>query len=212
MFLLQFFFSAPHVTGALSLLWRRCPACPRTDVYGCTIATATDAGPPGKDIYFGWGVLNTAAALTCITGQTCCQDSDPVAAQIPLSPSPTKTPTQMPSLTPSNTPTSKPTDAPTTKTPTSQPTLAPTSGVQLCLRECEEKDKFCRYASQVSCAEENTTCVQRCDAAVVLGELEEAFKATCQTEWCVQNHDSCVAGKNASCTAQAASCQQLCNA
>ncbi len=50
--------SAAHVAGAAALLLEANPQLEPSQVKAVLSATATDLGPPGKDVRFGWGSLN----------------------------------------------------------------------------------------------------------------------------------------------------------
>lgn len=56
-------FAAPQVTGAAALVWQAFPYFSNDLVRQTLLGTATDLGAPGVDAIFGYGLLNTAAAV-----------------------------------------------------------------------------------------------------------------------------------------------------
>lgn len=56
-------FAAPQVTGAAALVWQAFPYFSNDLVRQTLLGTATDLGAPGVDATFGYGLLNTAAAI-----------------------------------------------------------------------------------------------------------------------------------------------------
>jgi len=57
-------FAAPWVTGAAALIWGLQPELSRSQVVRMLTQSATDAGPDGFDMNYGYGLLNVAAAIT----------------------------------------------------------------------------------------------------------------------------------------------------
>ena len=55
--------AAPHVTGALGLLFERFPYLTGVQVRDVMLTTATDIGEEGVDDVYGWGLLNLAKAI-----------------------------------------------------------------------------------------------------------------------------------------------------
>lgn len=55
--------ACPHVVGLAALLVSKAPNLNNKDVMNIIQSTATDLGPPGKDSYFGYGLINARAAL-----------------------------------------------------------------------------------------------------------------------------------------------------
>lgn len=55
--------AAPHVTGALGLLFERFPYLDSAQVRDVLLTTATDLGAEGVDDVYGWGLMNLAAAV-----------------------------------------------------------------------------------------------------------------------------------------------------
>lgn len=55
--------AAPHVTGALGLLFERFPYLSGAQVRDVMLTTATDLGAPGVDDIYGWGLLNLRKAI-----------------------------------------------------------------------------------------------------------------------------------------------------
>lgn len=63
--------SAPHVTGAIAVLWRACPDCKNTDIINCLKSTAKDLGDKGRDNVYGAGLIQTHDAYGCLQ-ESCC--------------------------------------------------------------------------------------------------------------------------------------------
>jgi subtilase-type serine protease len=55
--------AAPHVTGALGLLFERFPYLDSAQVRDVLLTTATDIGAPGVDAIYGWGLINLQKAI-----------------------------------------------------------------------------------------------------------------------------------------------------
>lgn len=55
--------AAPHVTGALGLLFERFPYLSNAQVRDVLLTTATDLGAAGVDDVYGWGLMNLASAI-----------------------------------------------------------------------------------------------------------------------------------------------------
>ncbi|WP_231583353.1 autotransporter serine protease [Luteimonas sp. FCS-9] len=55
--------AAPHVTGALGLLFERFPYLEGHQIRDVMLTTATDLGEEGVDDIYGWGLLNLEAAI-----------------------------------------------------------------------------------------------------------------------------------------------------
>lgn len=55
--------AAPHVTGALGLLFERFPYLDNAQVRDVLLTTATDLGAAGVDDVYGWGLMNLAKAI-----------------------------------------------------------------------------------------------------------------------------------------------------
>ncbi|SNQ51612.1 Subtilisin-like serine protease [Frankia canadensis] len=73
--------SAAIVSGVVALIRSARPDLDATGVIARLVHTARDAGPPGRDVEFGFGIVDPVAALT---------RSVPVAASNPLLPAPTR--------------------------------------------------------------------------------------------------------------------------
>ena len=59
--------AAPHVTGLAALIRAAQPSLNRAQVQALLQNTATDLGQPGKDIQFGYGIIDAQKALESIT-------------------------------------------------------------------------------------------------------------------------------------------------
>jgi subtilisin family serine protease len=110
--------AAPFVSGAAGLLLSQNPGLTPLQVKGVLQDSAHDLGAPGWDVYYGWGRIDLAQALTRIGFPP---------------PSPTATPTAPPTATAPPTP-----PPPTaTATATATPTLGPLGGATLALRPAQ---------------------------------------------------------------------------
>jgi serine protease len=94
--------ATPHVSGVAALIWNNSPGCSADDVRTAMAATAEDLGTVGRDVAYGYGLVQAADALTllstncagggggsgggsscdlgqpgdsCTTGVDCCSDS-----------------------------------------------------------------------------------------------------------------------------------------
>lgn len=63
--------AAPHVSGAAALVWSHFPTCHGQDIRAALAASAQDLGVAGRDHRFGFGLINTEAALALIAEQGC---------------------------------------------------------------------------------------------------------------------------------------------
>jgi subtilisin family serine protease len=59
--------ATPHVAGAAALVIARNPSWTNQQVVNQLFATAEDRGTVGKDVYFGYGIVDAAAAVGYIT-------------------------------------------------------------------------------------------------------------------------------------------------
>ncbi len=55
--------ATPHVAGLAALLWSANPNLTAAQVRYCITSTAVDLGSPGRDWYYGYGVIDAAEAL-----------------------------------------------------------------------------------------------------------------------------------------------------
>jgi len=55
--------AAPHVAGLAALIWSVNPSLTAAQVRYCITSTAVDLGPPGRDPYYGYGVIDVKEAL-----------------------------------------------------------------------------------------------------------------------------------------------------
>ncbi|MCB2202367.1 S8 family serine peptidase [bacterium] len=62
--------ATPHVSGVAALLWSANPAWTNVQIREALDATAVDLGDPGRDIVFGYGFMQAAAALDYLGGGT----------------------------------------------------------------------------------------------------------------------------------------------
>lgn len=94
--------ATPHVSGVAALIWSANPNWTNIEIRNALNGSALDLGAGGRDVYYGFGLVQAKAALTLLGGGT-----------VP-SPTPTDPPTVTPTTpTPTDTPTPVPTDTPT---------------------------------------------------------------------------------------------------
>ncbi len=58
--------AAPHVAGVLALMISQYPTLPRLTITDALFSSALDLGPPGRDKYYGAGVVDARAALDAL--------------------------------------------------------------------------------------------------------------------------------------------------
>jgi subtilisin family serine protease len=63
--------ATPAVSGMAALLWSNHSQCTGTQIRNALKKTAVDSGAAGKDVYFGYGIVNVAAANTYLTTYGC---------------------------------------------------------------------------------------------------------------------------------------------
>lgn len=63
--------ATPAVSGIAALVWSNHPSCTGTQIRNALKATAKDAGAAGKDVYFGYGIVQAAAAHQYLTTNGC---------------------------------------------------------------------------------------------------------------------------------------------
>lgn len=63
--------ATPAVVGVAALVWSNHPSCSGTEIREALKATALDGGAAGKDEYFGYGIVQAAAADTYLTTNGC---------------------------------------------------------------------------------------------------------------------------------------------
>jgi subtilisin family serine protease len=60
--------AAPHVSGAAALIWSAFPALSNVEIRDALDATALDLGDPGRDVYYGFGLVQAKDALDYLYG------------------------------------------------------------------------------------------------------------------------------------------------
>ncbi|BBO26154.1 hypothetical protein AltI4_05420 [Alteromonas sp. I4] len=63
--------ATPAVSGVAALIWSNHETCTGTEIREALKATAMDAGAAGKDVYFGYGIVQAAAADAYLTANGC---------------------------------------------------------------------------------------------------------------------------------------------
>ncbi|WP_105168371.1 S8 family serine peptidase [Pseudoalteromonas sp. T1lg23B] len=70
--------ASPHVAGVAALVWSHHPSCTAQQIRTVLTATAQDLGAAGRDVKFGYGLVQTKAAIDYITEKGCAGDGGPV--------------------------------------------------------------------------------------------------------------------------------------
>jgi len=73
-------FSSPVVAGTVALMMAANPAIAPGTLENLLFSTAQDLGTPGWDMYYGWGRVNTAAAVQAAKGGTTSDTSAPTVS------------------------------------------------------------------------------------------------------------------------------------
>jgi serine protease len=60
--------ATPHVSGVAALLWSANPDLTNVEIRAAMDATALDLGDPGRDVYYGFGLVQAADALDALIG------------------------------------------------------------------------------------------------------------------------------------------------
>jgi uncharacterized repeat protein (TIGR02543 family) len=60
--------AAPYICGVIALLWSSYPSLTADQIKDLLYSTATDKGAPGRDEYYGYGLVNAEAALQEVNG------------------------------------------------------------------------------------------------------------------------------------------------
>ena len=60
--------AAPHVSGAAALIWSAFPDLSNVEIRDALDATALDLGDPGRDVYYGFGLVQAKDALDYLDG------------------------------------------------------------------------------------------------------------------------------------------------
>jgi serine protease len=63
--------ATPHVAGVAALIWSLHPACGPTEIRTAMNATAVDLGSPGRDKYYGNGLVQAQDADAYLTAHGC---------------------------------------------------------------------------------------------------------------------------------------------
>jgi len=63
--------ASPHVTGVAALVWSHHPSCTNAQIRNVLTTTAQDLGATGRDVKFGYGLVQTKDAIDYITANGC---------------------------------------------------------------------------------------------------------------------------------------------
>ncbi|MGX5201163.1 S8 family serine peptidase [Aliikangiella sp. IMCC44632] len=63
--------ASPHVAGVAALVWSTHPTCTNEEIRAVLNATAEDLGTPGRDVQYGYGLVQTKDAIDFITANGC---------------------------------------------------------------------------------------------------------------------------------------------
>ncbi|XOV80862.1 MAG: S8 family serine peptidase [Aestuariibacter sp.] len=63
--------ASPHVAGVAALVWSHHPTCTASEIRDVLNGTAEDLGAAGRDVKFGYGLVQTKAAIDYITANGC---------------------------------------------------------------------------------------------------------------------------------------------
>ncbi|QBG37368.1 S8 family serine peptidase [Litorilituus sediminis] len=63
--------ASPHVAGVAALVWSHHPSCSNVEIRNVLNATAEDLGSAGRDVKFGYGLVQTKAAIDYISANGC---------------------------------------------------------------------------------------------------------------------------------------------
>ena len=58
--------ATPHVSGVAALVWSNNAACTNAQLRSVLGSTAADLGAAGRDVYFGFGLVQAEAARTAL--------------------------------------------------------------------------------------------------------------------------------------------------
>lgn len=75
--------ATPHVSGVAALVWSHYPQCSNNQIRAALNKTATDKGTPGRDVNFGFGIVNAKAAFDYLAGG-CEGGGNPPVNQAPV--------------------------------------------------------------------------------------------------------------------------------
>lgn len=77
--------ASPHVAGVAALVWSHYPSCTNAQIRNTLAATALDNGDPGRDDFYGFGIVKAKAAIDMLA-QGCDTAPDIVIPEPPLPP------------------------------------------------------------------------------------------------------------------------------
>ncbi len=75
--------ATPHVSGVAALIWSANPYWTNVQIRTALIGSAMDLGAGGRDVYYGYGLVQAKAALDLLGGAT---DPTPTPTSTPVTP------------------------------------------------------------------------------------------------------------------------------
>lgn len=76
--------AVPHVSGGIAKVWAAYPYCNASTIRTAVENTAKDLGPPGRDVMFGYGLLQLEGAFDDLARQPCAKGpKDPLFNGMP---------------------------------------------------------------------------------------------------------------------------------
>ena len=88
--------STPHAAAVAALVWSAFPLCTNSEVRAALQRSALDLGTPGRDVYFGYGLVQARAARDYLAANRCrAYLASPPRAPAPRAPSPRAPPPRL---------------------------------------------------------------------------------------------------------------------
>ena len=63
--------ATPHVSGVAALVWSHFPSCTASQIRSSLNKHAQDLGDPGRDVHYGWGLVQAKATYDAINTLGC---------------------------------------------------------------------------------------------------------------------------------------------
>ena len=78
--------ASPHVAGAMALVWSFYPSCTANEIRAVMATSAKDLGAPGRDVNYGYGLIQIKDAITSLANDGCANTAEPVTPPTPPAP------------------------------------------------------------------------------------------------------------------------------